>query len=901
LALGWDYSFSLSKDYQVMNITEYLSKKPKSFLIAIGVFLVISIGVIDYLTGYEISFSIFYMLPITLIAWFVGRLPAVFISILSAITWLIAVLYSGHSYSNYAIPFWNTIMRLGIFLMVTYFLIFIKKLHNESEIRVQERTAELAKSNEALLKANRAHKMLSVCNQVLVRAKDESVLLHDICRVIVETGGYLMALVGYAEQDEQKTVRVMAQKGYEEDFLKTVNLTWADTEMGHGPLGTAIRTRTPSIFQDIANESKIASWREAALKRGYASAIGLPLIVNSDLLGALAIYSAEPYAFDEDEIKLLTELADGLAYGIMTLRTRTERKRAEKTLRETRDYLENLLNYANAPIIVWDPSFRITRFNHAFEYLTGYLAHEVIGKELHTLFPEESKEESPHRIERTLSGEYWESVEIPIFCKGGDIRIALWNSANIYAEDGKTLLATIAQGLDITERKQAVESLLESEKRYKRIVESTTNYIYTVEIENGKPVSTRHGTGCVSVTGCTSEEYEADPYLWYRMIHGEDREAVIKQTDRLFSGGVVQPFEHRIIHKDGSIRWVKNTPVPRRDKQGRLIAYDGLIADITERKRAEEALKSAYGELEIRISERTKELEDANLELQVLNKELNLRRQEAEDAKLQAEAATKAKSDFLANMSHELRTPLNAIIGFSDMMFHGMTGKLTEQQIEYLGDIRESGELLLSLINDILDLSKVEAGKMELELSEFNIKDLIERSMVLFKEKAMQHRIKLTAEVAPDVELIEADERKIKQVIANLLSNAIKFTPDGGSVRVTARRVRSEDKTPPQPPLTKGGIEGGVVSELRTQYSELNFDMLEITVEDTGIGIRHEDFDKIFQPFQQLEYILNKKYEGTGLGLTLCKRIVELHHGRIWVESEVGKGSKFTFVIPIRQ
>lgn len=292
-------------------------------------------------------------------------------------------------------------------------------------------------------------------------------------------------------------------------------------------------------------------------------------------------------------------------------------------------------------------------------------------------------------------------------------------------------------------------------------------------------------------------------------------------------------------------------------------------------KKAFEEIKNHAQGLEDKIRERTRELEDANIELQALNREVQLRRVEAEEARLQAEAASRTKSEFLANMSHELRTPLNAIIGFSDMMIHGMAGEFTEQQLDYLKDIKESGEFLLSLINDILDLARVEAGKMELELSEFDVKDLIERSMILFKEKAMKHRIRLIDEVAPDVGTIVADERRIKQVIVNLLSNAMKFTPDGGSVTVRARLTRDE---------------GRVVHP-----------SIEISVEDTGIGIKAEDIPRLFKPFQQLESLMTKRYEGTGLGLALCKRIVELHRGRIWVESEVGKGSRFTFTIPVRQ
>lgn len=294
--------------------------------------------------------------------------------------------------------------------------------------------------------------------------------------------------------------------------------------------------------------------------------------------------------------------------------------------------------------------------------------------------------------------------------------------------------------------------------------------------------------------------------------------------------------------------------------------------------------------LEEKVEERTRQLADANYELNAVNKELEMRRQEAEDAKQQADAANRAKSDFLSNMSHELRTPLNSIIGFSEMMADGMAGPLTEQQKEYLNDVVDSGHHLLSLINDILDLSKVEAGKMELEPSEFNFGELIEGSLVMFREKAMKHNIKLKAEVEEELGNITADERKIKQVIANLLSNAFKFTPDGGSVRVTARKAHGSQ--------LMAHSKKDVSHELSAMNYELDRNFIEISVVDTGIGISEEDQKKLFQPFQQLETTLTKKVAGTGLGLNLCRKFIELHGGRIWVESEEGKGSKFIFTIP---
>ncbi len=251
-----------------------------------------------------------------------------------------------------------------------------------------------------------------------------------------------------------------------------------------------------------------------------------------------------------------------------------------------------------------------------------------------------------------------------------------------------------------------------------------------------------------------------------------------------------------------------------------------------------------------------------------LEEKIKGRTQELEVAKFQAEAANKAKSDFLTNMSHELRTPLNSIIGFSDLIINEIAGPVTNKQRQYITDIIDSSEHLLSLINDILDLSKVEAGKMELEPAVCSIKEVIEGSVVMFREKAIKQRIKINFTIEGGMENIIADQRKLKQVLFNLLSNAMKFTPDGGSVRIVARRELA--------------------------------DFLEISVEDTGVGISKENQKRLFQPFQQLDTSLTKKYPGTGLGLNLCKKFVDLHGGKIWVESEVGKGSKFRFIIPIR-
>ena len=233
----------------------------------------------------------------------------------------------------------------------------------------------------------------------------------------------------------------------------------------------------------------------------------------------------------------------------------------------------------------------------------------------------------------------------------------------------------------------------------------------------------------------------------------------------------------------------------------------------------------------------------------------------------QIEAANRHKSEFLANMSHEFRTPLNAIIGFSEVLQEKLFGELNEKQAEYTSDILTSGQHLLSLINEILDLSKVEAGRMELELAPFDLPLAIDNARTFVRERAVKHGITLDIDVDERLGEYVGDERKIKQILLNLLSNAVKFTPEGGRITITANK-------------TDNGAE--------------------ISVSDTGIGIPPDEQPTIFEEFRQVGGDYAHKKEGTGLGLTLAKKFVELHGGKIWVESELGKGATFTFTLPER-
>jgi len=290
-----------------------------------------------------------------------------------------------------------------------------------------------------------------------------------------------------------------------------------------------------------------------------------------------------------------------------------------------------------------------------------------------------------------------------------------------------------------------------------------------------------------------------------------------------------------------------------------LLLSDSLLIPLqkTQRRLATIAAGEFSGQLEVpnrdEIGALAADVNRMSDELQRLYKEL--------------ETASKHKSEFLANMSHELRTPMNAIIGFSQVLREGMVGDVNAKQREYLDDILSSGNHLLSLINDVLDLSKVEAGQVELQIAPFSLQDALERGVSMVREQATTEGVEVTLQKNGGLDVVSGDERRIRQVIFNLLSNAVKFTPEGGQVDVSAARVNGE---------------------------------MRVSVADSGPGIAGEDLDRIFEEFQQTEAGAQQR-EGTGLGLALSKRFVEMHGGRIWCESELGKGSTFEFTLPMSE
>ncbi len=333
--------------------------------------------------------------------------------------------------------------------------------------------------------------------------------------------------------------------------------------------------------------------------------------------------------------------------------------------------------------------------------------------------------------------------------------------------------------------------------------------------------------------------------IWANALHPDDRAVAEVLVQRAALGIAEFDTEFRIVRPDGAICFIKAHGVGIRDNLGSIQNMIGINFDISDRKQAEAQLKHV------------------NVEL--------LR-------------ATKLKDEFLANMSHELRTPLNAILGLSESLQDNIFGLLNEQQLRSIGTINSSGQHLLSLINDILDLSKISSGMMALDIESVSVHNLCDSSLIFVKQQAFQKSVQLNCNIPPRINYINIDERRIKQVLINLLTNAVKFTPNGGNISLLVA-------------VGSGNTWQGE-AKIPQRIQTMNSPMLLFQIVDTGIGIDSNDLKRLFQPFVQVDSALNRQYEGTGLGLALVKQIVELHGGQVMAESEVGQGSCFTVALP---
>jgi PAS domain S-box-containing protein len=483
-------------------------------------------------------------------------------------------------------------------------------------------------------------------------------------------------------------------------------------------------------------------------------------------------------------------------------------------LQHQRRYYESLLENSPSAIVTVDAEGTITSWNPGAERLFGHGRDEVVGQNLDLLIaPGEELFGEADEISRQTAG-------------GGAVRKITKRAR----KDGSFVDVDIVSAPIHIGGEQVgyygiytdVSELQRQRRYYESLFQASPTAIVTVGLD---ATITSWNPAAESLFGYTRDEVVGRDIDDVVAANEELREEAKRRSSIASSGREPGSVVTQRTRKDGSLVDVAVVSAPI-FVAGEQVGYFAIYSDVSE------------------LQQRTRELAGKSREVEV---------------------ASKHKSDFLANMSHELRTPLNAIVGFSQVLKEKLFGELNDKQSEYVDDILSSANHLLSLINDILDLSKVEAGQVELELAPFSLREALERGIVMVREKASTNGVVLALDLDPTVDLVQGDERRIRQVVFNLLSNAVKFTPEGGTVNVCTARSDGE---------------------------------VRVAVSDTGPGIAPPDQERIFEEFQQAE-MGEQQGEGTGLGLALSRRLVELHGGRIWVESKLGDGATFAFTLPV--
>jgi PAS domain S-box-containing protein len=526
-----------------------------------------------------------------------------------------------------------------------------------------------------------------------------------------------------------------------------------------------------------------------------------------------------------------------------------------------------IFNSANFSSIATDAKGVIQIFNVGAERMLGYTAAEVMNK----ITPADISD--PQEVvarAKALSAELGTTIapgfealvfkasrgiediyELTYIRKDGS-RFPAVVSVTALRDAQNVIIGYLLIGTDNTARKEIEEERTKLDQRlrdqhfYTRsLVESNIDALMTTD---PRGIITDVNKQTEALTGCTRDELIGAPFKNYFTDSQRAEEAI----SRVLNEGKVTNYELTARARDGTLTVVSYNATTFHDRDRRLQGVFVAAHDMTELKRFEQTLHQKNAELE---------------------------------------DASRMKSEFVANMSHELRTPLNAIIGFSEVLKDGLLGDLTEQQCGFSSDIFSSGKHLLSLINDILDLSKIEAGKMQLDLEQVPVSSLLENSLSIIREKAASHHIRLTMDKAEDLGSMYADARKVKQIVYNLLSNAVKFSREDGDVTLRASVV---------PRANVGKLSGSWMGRSCPMVDNEFTEFLELSVTDSGIGISGDGLENLFQPFSQIDSGLARKFEGTGLGLAMVKLLAELHGGAVAAESAVGEGSCFTVWLPLR-
>ena len=709
-----------------------------------------------------------------------------------------------------------------------------------SEARARERE---------ITRLSNLYEALSRINHTIVLRSTRTELLQSICQILVEQGGLSMAWASWHNRETQQ-LEPVAVAGDDTGYIQSIKIYADDRPEGRGPSGICFRTGAPSICNDMQNNPITQPWRDEILRRNFKASAAFPIRQSGEVCGVLNVYSDRTEFFHEKEIALLQEASTDVSFALDNLAHEEARKQAESEARSERRFSETMVNSMPGILYFYDDQGRFLRWNSNFETVSGYAGEEIATMHPLDFFAEQDKTMLQARIGEVFTkGE--SSVEAALLSKDGTLKPHFFTGRKVRFNGMDCLVGV---GIDISARQEAEHRLTESEQKYRELVELANSIILRWDAQGHITFLNEYGQ---KFFGYTQEEiigrHVIDTLVPDTDSEGHDLKSLMQQIC-----ADPKTFEHNInenVRRNGERVWVAWTNKFVSDADGNILEILSIGSDITEQRQAELAIHELNATLEQRVIERTEELKTALM---------------------RAESADKIKSAFLATMSHELRTPLNSIIGFSGIILQGLAGPLNEEQGKQLGMVLGSARHLLELINDVLDISKIEAGQLEVHAQPFDLMQSVERVAASVLPMAAKKGLALNHTLPPDIKEMVGDRRRLEQILLNLINNAIKFT-EQGSVNLTVEQA-----------------------EIADPASGMLHDALRFRIRDTGMGIKPEDLGSLFQAFHQVDSGLTRHHEGTGLGLAICKRLVEMMGGEITVSSVWGEGSEFTVLLPLR-